>query len=109
MWAPVSTAGKVKYSTNGIGKQTFPPVNEIAVNEIDFSWENELPAGITEENEWRIVFTTTLTAPKTGTYHFILHGALDAGLNRGPYAPDFAQRIGQGSADCGGLCGARKR
>jgi len=62
------------------------PVKEFAVNEIDFAWDKELPVGIEIEDEWRILFSTTLTAPQDGVYRFILHGAADAGLsvNRNP-------------------------
>ena len=56
------------------------PVVEVALNEIDLSWHDRLPDGVEDDINWRIDFTTTLTAPEDGLYTFILEGAQEACL-----------------------------
>ncbi|WFB34544.1 glycoside hydrolase family 3 C-terminal domain-containing protein [Kiritimatiellota bacterium B12222] len=55
-------------------------IQHFAVNEIDYAWEKELPAELLAQHDWKVHFTTTLTAPEDGIYTFILTGCHNAGM-----------------------------
>ncbi|MBN2714021.1 MAG: glycoside hydrolase family 3 C-terminal domain-containing protein, partial [Planctomycetes bacterium] len=55
-----------------------PVAGTMNLNDMAMDWRTELPECVTDKDSWAARFTTTLTAPKSGAYTFILDGARDA-------------------------------
>lgn len=56
------------------------PIREFAANEVNLALDEELLSGIDKESHWVLHFTTTLTAPESGSYSFVMQGVRDASL-----------------------------
>lgn len=65
------------YNFRGWGGESS---EDIALNVMDFNWQETLPECVKDPENWSAKFTTTLTAPQTGSYTFVLLGTLDAAL-----------------------------